>query len=230
MYTLVIPGYFAPDFYLGFHFGKEQKDYPRVLSALFLSRAIGFLTFLIFAIVAIIYMGRELWTQISINLNPINIISDHFILMVSLFLVIFVLILAFMKYKSKLNGKFHKIVVIWNETKGKHKEFIHSFIIRILFMIAGVTGRVALGIMLGVEIKLFKLAAIILVLNLLVSLPISFNGVGVREAGYVGLLSMFGVPKEIAFLFSLAEFGITLFSGLIGFLIFVVTKMMKKEK
>jgi glycosyltransferase 2 family protein len=58
--------------------------------------------------------------------------------------------------------------------------------------------------------------------NIFSSLPISVNGLGIREGGYVFFLTHVGVARESAIAFALSYFGIVLASGLIGGVIVLV--------
>jgi uncharacterized membrane protein YbhN (UPF0104 family) len=53
---------------------------------------------------------------------------------------------------------------------------------------------------------------------LLLLLPVSIAGLGLREGGYVGLLGLFGVPAPQALALSLMLFAYTLFGALLGWL------------
>ncbi len=61
----------------------------------------------------------------------------------------------------------------------------------------------------------FPLVAVIMVL------PVSISGFGVREGGFVYLLGLKGVPQEVAISLSLAFFGIQAATSLIGGIIYV---------
>lgn len=56
---------------------------------------------------------------------------------------------------------------------------------------------------LGIVIDIVELAQIIAVLTLVVMLPVSLNGLGVQEAGYVVALTTAGAPLDAAIAFSL---------------------------
>lgn len=60
--------------------------------------------------------------------------------------------------------------------------------------------------------------------NIYSALPISLNGLGVREAGYVFFLDHIGIPREAALAFALMWFGIVLASALTGGLVYVTTR------
>lgn len=59
------------------------------------------------------------------------------------------------------------------------------------------------------------------IVNVFSALPISLNGLGVREGGYVFFLSHIGVPSESAVAFALAWFAIVLLSGLFGGVVYL---------
>jgi uncharacterized protein (TIRG00374 family) len=72
-----------------------------------------------------------------------------------------------------------------------------------------------LGITLGIGAWCFVYAGV----SVLVLLPLSIAGIGLREGGYVGLLALFGVSREAALALSLTFLGYTLFGALIGFVV-----------
>ena len=220
MYLLVIPGFFAPDFYLGYIYGKDRNDYSRVISALFVNRVIGFTTFILLAVIAILILGSSFIEKLNIENEHLNV------KLISIIIVSFfgLLILLWLFFKEKLLKIIKKIIQIWNETRNNKKKICYAFFLKLGFNIIGLAGRLGIGYLLGIKIPIWEFACTILILNLLISLPISLNGVGVREAGYVGLLTLIGVQESTALLFALSEFGITLSVALIGAIIFLSMK------
>jgi len=55
-------------------------------------------------------------------------------------------------------------------------------------------------------------------------LPLTPNGIGVREFSYIYLLAPFGVTKAMAVAFSLWDYILTLFYGLIGGTLYLFKK------
>ena len=55
-------------------------------------------------------------------------------------------------------------------------------------------------------------------------LPLTPNGIGVREFSYIYLLKPFGVSEALAVAFSLWDYILTFFYGLIGGLLYLVKK------
>ncbi|MBI2963617.1 MAG: flippase-like domain-containing protein [Deltaproteobacteria bacterium] len=57
--------------------------------------------------------------------------------------------------------------------------------------------------------------------NILAAIPVSLNGLGVREGGYVFFLAHIGVSRESAIAFALAWFVVVMLSGLVGGAVYV---------
>ena len=220
IYYLAIPGFFAPDFYLGYYYIKQKSNYGRIISELFINRVLGLSLFIVFAAIALIIIGSSFFEIFVLRVEQSNVKLILFIGFVTLgFLTVLWFVL-----KEKRKKIVSKINQIWNETQESKKEVGYAFSLKLLFVFTGLTGRLCIGYILGIEIPILEFACIILILNFLISLPVSLNGIGVREVGYVGLLSIMGVPQSTAFLFALSEFGITLSAALIGVLIFTSMK------
>jgi uncharacterized membrane protein YbhN (UPF0104 family) len=78
------------------------------------------------------------------------------------------------------------------------------------------------AIALGIDISPLALTWILAVGTIIGMFPISLAGLGVREATYVGLLSLFGIPTGAALTLSLTMFAILLALGLTGAVIDVL--------
>jgi uncharacterized protein (TIRG00374 family) len=81
----------------------------------------------------------------------------------------------------------------------------------------------ALG--LALEIPLTTFLLIVPIANVIASVPISINGLGLREASYLVLLGMAGVAKEQAVALSILYFAATLAAGLTGIIPFMFTSI-----
>lgn len=68
----------------------------------------------------------------------------------------------------------------------------------------------------GYEISLLQLMVVITLISLITMLPISLNGLGVREAGYLFFFKSLGVPEEVAISVSLLFFILVTISSLVG--------------
>jgi uncharacterized protein (TIRG00374 family) len=78
----------------------------------------------------------------------------------------------------------------------------------------GLTAVLARG--LGIDVNFVDLCWVFGTISILLFLPISIGGLGVREGGFVGLLAGLGVPGERAMALSLTCFGVEVLQGLAG--------------
>jgi glycosyltransferase 2 family protein len=92
-----------------------------------------------------------------------------------------------------------------------------------LLQLALATCQYLLGIGLGLDIALATFVLIVPISNVVASLPITINGLGMREASYLVLLGMAGVSKEQAVALSLVYFASTLTAQFTGVFAFVMT-------
>ncbi|MBF6560859.1 MAG: flippase-like domain-containing protein [Candidatus Binataceae bacterium] len=89
--------------------------------------------------------------------------------------------------------------------------------------LAGCQYLLALG--LGLKLPLAAFMLCVPIANVFASLPLTLNGLGVREAAYLVLFGYAGVAQPDAIALGLLWFASTMIGGLSGILAFVTTKM-----
>ena len=86
-----------------------------------------------------------------------------------------------------------------------------------------ITANVLIGIALGVDLPLSYYMIFVPLTSLVLVLPISFAGLGVREGTYVVLFKLAGVPPEVALSMSLLVYVLgTVVPGLVGGVIYLL--------
>ncbi|GAV19443.1 hypothetical protein MMIC_P0377 [Mariprofundus micogutta] len=73
-----------------------------------------------------------------------------------------------------------------------------SLPVSLLFQALVVQSHVFLGMAVGMELSWFVYGFMVCLIALASALPLSFNGFGIREAGYVGIAVWFGASSEAA--------------------------------
>jgi glycosyltransferase 2 family protein len=58
--------------------------------------------------------------------------------------------------------------------------------------------------------------------NIMAAVPVSLNGLGVRESGYVYFLAHVDVPRDSAIAFALAWFGVVMLAGGVGGVVYLL--------
>jgi uncharacterized protein (TIRG00374 family) len=94
-----------------------------------------------------------------------------------------------------------------------------------LFQSATVASNWTLSLGLGLSVSPLALAWVTSAVSLLQVIPISIAGIGVREASFVALLALYGVPANHALSISLAVFLLIVLLGLTGWLLDIVTSL-----
>jgi len=74
----------------------------------------------------------------------------------------------------------------------------NSLPVSLLFQILVVQAHVLLGMAVGMELSWFAYGFMVCLVALASALPVSFNGFGIREAGYVSLATWFGASAQAA--------------------------------
>ncbi|KPJ56398.1 hypothetical protein AMJ49_04960 [Parcubacteria bacterium DG_74_2] len=177
-----------------------------------------------------------------INLFLFNKIKTEW-LIVFLFSILVIFIIYFLIKKEK-NRKFLKFLInffipspIKNKINSFFNEFFNGFrqlnfvlFLRLMgfgffYYLSAVLAFYFLALSLGATISFFHLFLIVAIVRLLIIIPISVLGLGVREASYIFFFAIFNITAPVAVAFSV----MVLFAGIIlsipGLLLFL-----KKQK
>jgi len=86
-----------------------------------------------------------------------------------------------------------------------------------------------LGRGMGIQVSFLELLAIVPLANIAASLPVTLNGLGVREGAYLVLLGAAGVSHDAAIALGLAWFSATELGGLAGAIPFFTTDLSRSK-
>jgi glycosyltransferase 2 family protein len=100
----------------------------------------------------------------------------------------------------------------------------NAFLISALLQVNVLVYYYVISLSLHLGVSLFYFFCIIPVVLLILQLPISINGIGVREGLYVFFLGLVGVAGSEAIAFSWIDFGMTIVMGLSGGVVFALRK------
>ncbi len=98
-----------------------------------------------------------------------------------------------------------------------------SYLVSLLFNLSLIAMNVFIGLGLGAQVSLAQYAVLVPITSVVLLIPISFAGLGVREETYRQLFGQIGVPAEIAVAMSLLVyvFG-NICTGLVGGVIYLL--------
>ena len=191
------------------------------------------------ALAAIIF-NRLFETILLIGFGTLFLVADvnRISNITSLFVVPFISLLLVATYYLLFNPRFHSLLVrilqrltipgTWRsklqklvDALARYNGLNASFRLKLLAMgitrqVVGIIGVYIFALALDIEISFYTLAWVRSVFTLLVMLPISISGLGVREVTFVSILTQYGVPGGSALMLSLVLFFRGLVFALIG--------------
>jgi len=101
---------------------------------------------------------------------------------------------------------------------------INTSLIAALMHVLQILAQIALAWALRIDAPAMFFFIFVPVVNIIGMLPISFNGIGVREAGYIFFMKRVGVVSHSALAVGLLSSGIVLITGIAGGLVFALSR------
>src|SRR5437667_2491062 len=96
-------------------------------------------------------------------------------------------------------------------------------LVSVVFHLTQVAAQYVLARAVGAQLPFSYCLIFHPVITVMTALPVSVNGVGVREGGYLYFLTRIDVDDSIAITLSLLSFGVTVLGGLVGGAVFLVS-------
>jgi uncharacterized membrane protein YbhN (UPF0104 family) len=100
---------------------------------------------------------------------------------------------------------------------------IPAIALSIVLQITLATGQYLLAVGLGITVPLSLFILCVPIANVFASLPLTLNGLGIRESAYLVLFGMARMRKEDAIALGLLWFAVTMVGGMTGAIAFVTT-------
>ncbi len=192
---------------------SKKIGLEKSISSIFLERYNGLLALLFISLLSVLFFHNFFNYKITIAVILINIFS-----------YISIYSLKFIQGSNKIK-QFYKNITIFH----KSKNFILVSSLSFLVQITVILIYYICGNMLGLKVDWIYYFAFIPIINLISFLPISFNGIGVREFSFVFFFHFAGLNKLYAISLSIEVFFVTLFCSLFGGVIYFIGRYNPKE-
>jgi len=125
------------------------------------------------------------------------------------------------KLKSKIQ-EFRRVVLIY---KNKKRAFFQALLLAFLLQVNVILHYYLAGKAFHLEIPLLDYFIFIPIILLMLTIPVTISGLGLREVLFIQIFATYGIAEHVAFSFSvIADFGFTLIIGIIGGIIFISRK------
>jgi len=162
--------------------------------------------------------------------KAVPLIVKLFIVLLSLGLVIFALLFPVLHSifaNKKWIGKFFAdISIYWQNHALMAKALTWSLVFHLITILI----HVLIGYAIGIKVPVLFYFVIYPMSALAGFLPVSFNGIGPREATYIYFLALVGIKSPAALAFGIFWFGIVLISSLIGGIFYLQHMGLENEK
>lgn len=133
---------------------------------------------------------------------------------------------------------FQKPLTIFSASKFKRTENIillneisltNTMMISILIQLINIAAHYMFAMALNINIGFTDLALLYSVSAVIISIPVSINGIGVRESVFIFAFGFWNIPAESALAFSFLSFTSTIILSVIGGSIFVAENIIKAK-
>jgi len=202
----------------------SKKDFTKTLGVSLMDRFLGFLGMLIIGITAFLSHYK--------NLKIISIFYLFlFLFLLFLYLIFtnknigrglkdFILRIKFLNLGEELR-KFYLALVSFKEKK---RMFLFGIILSIIIQFTITIINYIISKSINIELSFFNLLVILPAITVLSLIPITLNGLGLREFAYIYFFNIININSEKALSLSLMFFIISVIASLIGGILFLFFK------
>lgn len=213
-----LPGRMGGDIYRVFGHMDAAVEKSKLASSVFLDRLIGIVALLTYVCVAAVFQTSMV---LQTGLGNMIAISALAILLLAPWFLTHAPKRWLLRMSGRLpEGKMKKVIssLIQALIEGTQKKstIVYAFFISILFhLLSAVASYFSLRAM-GFEISLMTVILIIPLVNLIAQIPISLNGLGLREGAFTLLFTAVGVPAAVSIGAALVDRIVAVLMSLIG--------------
>jgi uncharacterized membrane protein YbhN (UPF0104 family) len=205
-YGTVLPGQLLGDAMKAYRLVRPGDDGAGVVAAVVVDRIIGLAALVLITGIALLIDPRGF---------PAAFPALSFALLAGLILAL-LLPLVVPKIPNALDNALGRFLRAWHASTGDWGALVGCFVTGIAFQIISVIVVAYLGAGMGISLSFPAWIAVVGMVSLVLLMPITVAGVGLREGGLVVLLGFVGVAAADAVALSLAMLAYTLFGAALG--------------
>ena len=205
---------------------KHSKSLVRSSAVVLVDRVTGLIVLFLFALVAALFrldMARQvpvIWATLALGLLGLAGVAFFFFPVFGRWLQRLPERGFLARFKQKAID-FRMTIIAY---KNKPREFAAATVWALLLQLNVIIYYYLIGRALHLTIPLIDYFIFIPLVLLIQTIPITINGLGLREGAYIGIFRFYGIPAEAALSFSIVEIAFGLIIGLIGGAIYVSRK------
>ena len=224
-YSLILPGQLAGEAIKAYKLGKGNKDAEKIAASVIIDRITGFLGLIIVALIglmwskAVLAEGSAHWLFLYFAICVVCLCSFYFQSFEHAIRRILLLVRDRFRRIEKFINQCLRLIDAWVQYLDAPVILLESMLLGVIFQLIAVFITITLADALGINVHFADWCWVFGVISLVVFLPITVGGIGLREGGFVILLGQLGVPGEKALALSLSIFGLQIIGALVGALL-----------
>lgn len=190
------------------------------VSTIFIDRILGLTALAIFAVAGLALMNKQ---SDDLELLPLAVVGVAICLAVSVLMVFSpvkallelarTVYLASPRPISKFFGKLDEAV---DSYRGKHVVLLRAMVLSLVLQLNVILMHFLLGRAIGISPTFYDYFYVVPIALFVMLIPLTINGIGLREGMFVYMLAGLGVAKDDAITLSLLAFAVFLIHGVMG--------------
>ncbi len=205
-YGTVLPGQLLGDAMKAYRLVRPGDDGAEVVAAVVVDRIVGLAALVLITGIALLIDPRGF---------PAAFPALSFALLAGLILALLLPVVV-PKFPNALDNALGRFLRAWHASTGDWGALVGCFVTGIAFQVISVIVVAYLGAGMGISLSFPAWIAIVGMVSLVLLMPITVAGVGLREGGLVVLLGFVGVAAADAVALSLVMLAYTLFGAVLG--------------
>jgi uncharacterized protein (TIRG00374 family) len=217
-YAMLLPGQIAGEAVKAYRLGKGKVDADRIAASVIIDRITSSLGLLLIALYGISLSGTQMKKQILLTL-----LAAVLVLLLGLFsfhLPGWSRLLNAAERRlprfARLVGQVRRLLLAWKSYVETPALMLLSILLGALFQLIAVWINFRIGRDLGLNISFADWCWVFGVVSIVVTLPFTVAGLGLREGSFLGTLALLGVAPERAIAHSFALFSLLLAGAIVG--------------
>lgn len=227
-YSFALPSSLTGDISRVINVDKKNTTINDAIVSILIDKIIGFFAILSLCLIAIYYTSIA---SLKVFLLPSIILFIVLFLLCSLFYTKFYEVITQFIISINIIEKsiFHKyllnfkqILLIIKENILHFKKLILNYILSVIFQLLIVIPFVILNNLMELNLNIFDYLIISSVIQILIILPLSIGGLGLRDLSIISIMNLANISNENALIFSLIGYPIILFFVFIGGILIIM--------
>ncbi len=134
-----------------------------------------------------------------------------------------------LKYLAIFSWIFFIFLIFLSLFKEQYKKYISLIVSGIIFQMLVILTHYYLIDTLHLDLTLMDIFVIVPAILIVTALPISFNGIGIREVSFIYGLGYLGINSSEALIFSMFSYSFGIFNSVVGGLVYLIDKKEEKQ-